>query len=314
MVNESVGNQSVRQSIYVKARNKFQAFLEKGFKWWMMTPVLIVIAGVALFPFFYSFYLSFTKATTLNFLHPGFAPPFFNYWQILKSFIFWKTLFLTLSYVALTLALEIVIGLFLAVMCDRIIKGQKVIVSLLFTPMLISTVFAGIIFRLLLNPSFGIIEYITQQLGFNGFLLSVSNAFYTVVIIDVWQWTSFIFLIAFAGLRALPREPFEAGRVFGATTFQTFRMITLPLLRPVLLIAIIFRMMDSFKAFDHIYALTSGGPGTATTTLTILVYNYAYQIDSFGRAAALGILMLIIVIFATKGLLRFMPFYKEIES
>jgi len=303
-----------RQSIYVKVRNGFQVFLEKGFKWWMMAPVLIVIVGVALFPFFYSFYLSFTKATTVSFLHPEFAPPFFNYWQILKSFIFWKTLFLTILYVILTLSLEVVIGLFLAVMCDRILKAQKIVVSLLFTPMLISSVFAGIIFRLLLNPSFGIVEYFTDKLGFMGYLLDAKNAFFTVVMVDVWQWTSFIFLIAFAGLRALPREPFEAGRVFGANTFQTFRMITLPLLRPVLLIAIIFRMMDSFKAFDHIYALTSGGPGTATTTLTILVYNYAYQIDSFGLAAALGILMLVIVIFATKGLLRYMPFYKQIES
>jgi len=305
---------SVSRSIHNKRINKFQVFLEKRFKWLMMIPVLIVIAGVALFPFFYSLYLSFTNASTVNFLHPNFVLPFHNYWLLLKSYIFWKTLFLTLSYVALTLTLEIIIGLFLAILCDRIIKGQRIIVSLLFTPMLISTVFAGIIFRLLMNPSFGVIEYITQKLGFTGFLLDVNNAFFTTVLIDVWQWTSFIFLIAFAGLRALPSEPFEAGKVFGATAFQTFRMITLPLLKPVLLIAIIFRMMDSFKAFDHIYALTSGGPGTVTTTLTVLVYKYAYQIDSFGMAAALGVLMLVIVIFATKGLLRFMPFYKEIGN
>ena len=105
-------NKSANISVNMK-QNRFQVFLEKGFKWLMMAPVLIVIAAVALFPFFYSLYLSFTKATTLNFLRPNFVLPFFNYWTILKSFIFWKTLFLTISYVAVTLALEIIIGLFL---------------------------------------------------------------------------------------------------------------------------------------------------------------------------------------------------------
>jgi len=98
--------------------------------------------------------------------------------------------------------------------------------------------------------------------------------------------------------------------VFKANAWQTFRYITLPLLKPVLTIAVIFRMMDSFKAFDHIYALTGGGPGNATATLSVLIYNFAYKADSFGIASALGIVMLVVVIFTTKGLLRFMPMYK----
>ena len=114
--------------------------------------------------------------------------------------------------------------------------------------MLISTVLGGIMFRLELNPSFGVIPYYLGKLGYTAQLLDADHALATTVLIDVWQWTSFIFLISFAGLKSLPGEPFEAARVYGANAWQTFRYVTLPLLKPVLMIAVIFRMMDAFKA------------------------------------------------------------------
>ncbi|MGA2481220.1 MAG: sugar ABC transporter permease, partial [Spirochaetia bacterium] len=130
------------------------------------------------------------------------------------------------------------------------------------------------------------------------------HALVSVILIDVWQWTSFIFLIAFAGLKSLPVEPFEAARVYGAKPWQTFWMITLPLVKPVLMVAVVFRLMDAFKAFDHIYIMTAGGPDFATTTWSVLAYNYAYTNDNFGRASAMAIILLIIVTLVVKQLLK----------
>ncbi|KKL27068.1 hypothetical protein LCGC14_2388870, partial [marine sediment metagenome] len=172
------------------------------------------------------------------------------------------------------------------------------------TPMLISTVLSGIIFRLELNPQFGVITYYLKFIGGPENLLDTKHALITVMLIDVWQWTSFIFLISFAGLKSLPVEPFEAARVYGAKPWQTFWKVTLPLLKPVLMIAVIFRMMDAFKAFDHIYILTAGGPNFATTTFSVLAYNYAYTKDHFGMASAMAIIMLIVVILITKRMLK----------
>ncbi len=207
-------------------------------------------------------------------------------------------------YVAGVLLLEIALGLGLALLADKAAKGQKWYVTLLITPMLISTVLAGIMFRLELNSQFGVIPYYLGKIGIHAQLLDSRHALITTMLIDVWQWTSFIFLIAFAGLKALPVEPFEAAKVYGAKGWQTFRYVTFPLVKPVLMIAIIFRMMDAFKAFDHIYILTSGGPDFATTTFSVFAYNYAYKQDHFGMASAMAVILLIIVIIVTKRLLK----------
>ena len=282
---------------------KVGGFVEKWFKYLMITPMTIILAGVAMYPFLFAVRLAFTNAKTINIRSPEFAG-LSNFASILTEGLFWKSAMLTVIYVVGALSLEIVIGLLLAILADRALRGQKFYVSLLITPMLISTVLAGIIFRLELNPQFGVITYYLKFIGGPENLLDTKHALVTVMLIDVWQWSSFIFLISFAGLKSLPVEPFEAARVYGAKTWQTFWKVTLPLLKPVLMIAIIFRMMDCFKAFDHIYILTSGGPNFATTTFSVLAYNYAYTKDHFGMASAMAIIILAVVILITKRLLK----------
>ncbi len=288
----------------MKARiKKSGGFVEKWFKYLMITPMTIILAGVAMYPFIFAVKLAFTNAKTMNIRNPDFAG-LKNFATILTAGLFWKSTLLTIIYVVGALSLEIVLGLYLAILADKALRGQKWYVSLLITPMLISTVLSGIIFRLELNPQFGVITYYLKFLGGPENLLDTKHALITVMLIDVWQWTSFIFLISFAGLKSLPVEPFEAARVYGAKPGQTFWKVTLPLLKPVLMIAVIFRMMDCFKAFDHIYILTAGGPNFATTTFSVLAYNYAYTKDHFGMASAMAIIMLIVVILITKRLLK----------
>jgi multiple sugar transport system permease protein len=284
-------------------RRAMGRFIDKYFKYIMITPITVILAGVAMYPFFYALFISLTNAKTANFRHPKFIG-LLNYWNIIISLRYWQAAGVTVMYVGGVLLLEIGLALLLAVLVDKATKGQKWYVTLLITPMLISTVFTGIIFRLQLNPEYGVIPYYLAKIGIKAKLLDTGHALLTTLLIDVWQWTSFIFLIAFAGLKSLPVEPFEAARVYGAKPWQTFRYVTFPLLKPVLTIAVIFRMMDAFKAFDHIYILTNGGPGNATTTFTVLAYRYAYTRDSFGMAAAMTILLLIMVIFLTKNILK----------
>lgn len=302
----STGTADIRPANRNSFRSRLNKFIEKYFKYLMILPITIVLVGVVIYPFLYALRLSFTNARTINFASPGFVG-LANYADILTSSVFWESMGISFVYVIVALVLEIGLGLGLAIVADKVTKGQRWIVSLLITPMLISTVLAGIMFRLELNPSFGVIPYYLGKLGITAQLLDSQHALWTTILIDVWQWTSFIFLIAFAGLKSLPVEPFEAAKVYGANAWQTFKYVTLPLLKPVLMIAIIFRMMDAFKAFDHIYMLTSGGPGNATTTFSILVYNFAYKMDNFGKASALGVLLLIVIILVSKVLLKYMP-------
>ena len=285
------------------ARSGLGRFTDKYIKYIMIIPVTAILAAVAIYPFLFALRLSLTNAKTNNFQNPEWVG-ISNYVNILTSGRFWDSTLLTIIYVGVALSLEIVLGLGLAMLAEKATRGQKWYVSLLITPMLISTVLAGIIFRLELNQQFGVIPYYLGKLGITANLLDTGHAMMTMILIDVWQWTSFIFLIAFAGLKSLPVEPFEAARVYGATAWQTFRYVTLPLVKPVLMIAVIFRMMDAFKAFDHIYILTSGGPDFATTTFSVLAYNYAYTTDNFGMASAMAVVLLIIIIVITKRLLK----------
>lgn len=285
------------------ARSGFGRFTDKYMKFFMILPVTVILAAVAIYPFLFALRLSLTNAKTNNFQNPDWVGVS-NYISILTSGRFWESTLLTIIYVGAALSLEILLGLALAMLAEKATRGQKWYVSLLITPMLISTVLAGIIFRLELNQQFGVIPYYLGKLGITANLLDTGHALMTMILIDVWQWTSFIFLIAFAGLKSLPAEPFEAARVYGANAWQTFRYVTLPLVKPVLMIAVIFRMMDAFKAFDHIYILTSGGPDFATTTFSVLAYNYAYTTDNFGMASAMAVVLLIIIIVITKRLLK----------
>jgi multiple sugar transport system permease protein len=285
------------------ARKKMGRFLDFYFKYIMISPMTVILAAISIYPFIFAIRLSLTNANTMT-IHAPKWMGLMNYANIFTSARFWQSTVLTLIYVAAVIALEVVLGVLLAVLVDKAAKGQRWFVSFLITPMLISTILAGIIFRLELNPQFGVVSFYSKALGLAQNLLDKKHALGSAIFIDVWQWTSFIFLISFAGLKSLPVEPFEAARVYGARSFQTFRLVTLPLLMPVLTIALVFRLMDAFKAFDHIYILTSGGPDYATTTFSVLAYNYAYTRDQFGVASAMAIILLVIVTVIVKYLLK----------
>jgi multiple sugar transport system permease protein len=164
--------------------------------------------------------------------------------------------------------------------------------------MMCTNVVIGLTFRLLMNYEFGIINYYLGQIGFAPveWLSNPSVAMYSVIVVDVWNTTSFVALLLLAGLQSLPEEPFEAAKMDGASPVQTFYYLTLPLLRQTILVALLWRLIDTFRIFDVIYLLTAGGPARATETVSIYIYRYGFQSFNLGFASAASYLMILIML------------------
>jgi multiple sugar transport system permease protein len=161
---------------------------------------------------------------------------------------------------------------------------------------MLPTVVVGVIWRLLLHPNFGAINGTLKQIGINTENLTWTAAprlaFLAVIAVDVWQWTPFVFLVLLAGLQAIPQEPYEAALIDGSTRWQTFRHVTLPLLKPAILIVLLLRTMDLLRVFDQIFILTEGGPGFATEMISLYIYRTAFRFFDFGYAAAMSFVLL----------------------
>jgi len=223
-----------------------------------------------------------------------------NYTQALHDPAFLSSLQTTAEFVALAVALETVLGLSLALLCAREVRFIRAIRGTLILPMIVTPVVVGIIFRLIYASDVGLVSTIARFLGLPPpeILGQPDVAFAGLVVLDVWEWTPLMFLILLAGIQSLPVEPFEAARVDGAGAWRTFVDHTLPMLRPVILVAITLRAIDALTTFDQVYVLTRGGPGTATQLVSIYGYQTFFQFQQFGYASALLIMVALVVIAA----------------
>jgi multiple sugar transport system permease protein len=202
--------------------------------------------------------------------------------------------------------LELLIGLLMAHLLSRVIVGAALFRGVLVLPVAATPVAVSLIWRLMYNPTGGLANHLLQQVGLSG-LKWTSTAQLVIpalVLVDVWQWTPFVVLILLAGILALPEEPFEAARIDGASSLQMLWHLEIPMLRPLMAIAIIFRFIDSFKAFDLIWVMTGGGPGYSSTTLNLFAFRTGFEFLHMGSAAALSVLMLIVAILVTRLLIR----------
>jgi multiple sugar transport system permease protein len=220
-----------------------------------------------------------------------------NYRNVWNDTFFRQAMETTLKYVVLCVAIETVLGLGLALLVSREIRfGGPIRVGLIL-PMTIAPVVVGVMWRLLFDSGVGVTDPLFQLFGFSppDVLAHNGTAFASVVLVDVWEWTPLIFLILLAGLQSLPQEPLEAALVDGAGRVRLFFDHTLPLLFPVLLVAIVLRTIDAVGTFDQIYVLTQGGPGTSTRLISIYAYNTAFLFTQYGQAAAMLIALLVMV-------------------
>jgi multiple sugar transport system permease protein len=263
----------------------------------MTTPGLLLLGAVIAFPVGWALFTSLFNYTLLA---PGFDDfvGVGNYWRAVADDEFRHAIWVTVMFVAAVVILEFALGFFIALMLNDTEKGRNVYYLILLCPLLMNPVVVGLIWRMFLHPTLGIVNYLLGGIGIGAvnWLGDSDIAFWTVVLVDIWHQVSFMIVLLLAGLSALPREPYEAARVDGANTLQSFWYITLPLMRPVILVTLLIRVIFAIKTYDLIYIMTRGGPGTATDLVSYYIYRRAFVSLELGEASAMsGILLAVIV-------------------
>ena len=229
-----------------------------------------------------------------------------NYRRMLADGAFWSSLSTTLVLTVESTAVQLVLGIGIALLFNRSWPGMGLIRSLFMAPMMIAPLFVGMIWRLMLSDDFGIVRYALQKLGVDAplWLDDPHWALQTICMVSVWEWTAFVVLFITAALQALPAEVFEAAAIDGAGRLRVVFAIVLPLLRPAILAVVLFRAIDGFKLFDIVYAMTAGGPGDATTTMAYFVYQQGIVFFDLGYSATLALVMLLLAAILSAPLLR----------
>ena len=257
----------------------------------LLTPALAVLLSLSIYPLIYSITISLQRETA-----EGLKWTLANFARLASDSFFITAMAHTFVYAAAALVLEFSIGLGLALLLNTQMRGRGFFRATLLVPMMLPTVVVGVVWRLMLNANFGAINGTLKDFGLNTESLtwtaSPRLAFLSVIVVDVWQWTPFVFLVLLAGLQAIPQEPYEAALIDGSSRWQTFRYVTLPLLKPAILIALLLRTMDLLRVFDQIFILTEGGPGFATETISLYIYRTAFRFFDFGYAAAMSFVLL----------------------
>lgn len=270
----------------------------------MLIPAIFLLTALILVPFLVGFGLSFTDY--LLSLPPARFAGFNNYIALLSSPEFWDAFRVTLIFTVASVLLQTALGLGLAILLHEETKAVPFLRAVYLLPMAVTPIAAVFTFRMMFNPSLGVFNHLLMMVGLppQDWLGTGDMALFSLVLLDTWQHTPFILLIIAGGLASLPTDPFEAAKIDGARPLQTFWLVTLPLLKPFLAIALLFRSIDAFKTFDIIYVLTAGGPGTSTTTLNMYAYKQAIEFVSLGYGATVAIVMLIIITIVTQLFLR----------
>jgi len=275
---------------------------DRALAYLLIAPTIAVLLALTIYPLIYAVKISLQGASG-NWTAQNFV-------RLAGDQFFLSALAHTLIYAVVALTFEFVIGLALALLLHKQIRGRSLFRALLLVPMMLPPVVLGVVWRLMLNANFGAVNGTMKSLGLNTEALtwtaSPKLAMASVILADVWQWTPFMFLILLAGLQAIPQEPYEAALIDGASSWQTFLHVTLPLLKPAILIALLLRTMDLLRVFDHIFILTEGGPGFATETVSLYVYRTAFRFSNFGYAAAMSFVLLAITNVISAGYIRFL--------
>ncbi len=273
---------------YEPPRRRRRAFASKRLLPYLLSlPALLACIGI-LIPFFTAVWYSLQRYRlsqpwnrSMNWGE--------NYLNFMGDPGFWNTLRISLVYAGLTVVLELAFGLAIALLLQKRTRINNIVSIMLLMPLMTAPALAALMFKLMTNPNFGILNHFAQLLGFSDFRWGASphTALFTVILVDIWVYTPFIMILLLAGLRSLPTQPFEAAALDGVPRVQQFWRITLPMLMPYILTASLFRLLDSIQQFDIIYAMTQGGPGDTLMVFQVEAYLDFFQSTNVGRSAAL---------------------------
>jgi multiple sugar transport system permease protein len=269
---------------------------QKLFPWLLVLPCLIVLLGVGVAPLLYVLLLSVTDF--------AFNKPleFVGLQNFVTAFVderFWHGMRITLWFVFASVGIQLLLALIGAWALSRINSVLRYfLLTVMLIPMLLSPTLAGLLWKMLLKARYGAVDYLVESVGIQGinWLADPTAALIGVTIADVWQWTPFVTLILFAGIQSLSHEIHEAAYVDGASLWQAFYRITLPLLHPFILLAVFLRMIDAFKTFDLIWGITKGGPGSATESIALYTHKVGFTSFDLSYAAAISLLQLVVII------------------
>ena len=279
---------------------------DRSLRFLLLLPAVLVLLVFSLYPLLYSLYSSlwnyrFGQFTTFA--------AFGNYEKMFTDGAFWGSIGTTLFFTAVVVPTELILGLGLALILIEDVRFRSFYRTVFIIPMVLAPVVVGIIFRLLYNSEFGLPNYVLENvfhLPRADWFGNSALALPSIMIMDIWQWTPFMFIVLLAGLQAIPLDLLEAGKVDGANYRKTLRYIILPLLRPTILISLLVRTMDALRIFDQVYVTTQGGPGTSTEVVTFYIYKTAFKFQQITYAAALLIVLLIITIVISVIYIRMM--------
>ena len=268
-----------------------RAALDRYFVHAAVLPTFVVMLCVFGLPLAFSLYLSFTAWAPDQALFTGRFVGLANYQDLLTYPVFTGALGITFGYTAGTVAAQLVFGLGIALLLDVDLPGMRYFRTALIVPMMVTPIVGALCWKLLLDPSHGVLnQWLGNQIVWLG---RADTALAAIWVVGVWQSTTYVTLILLAGLRSLPSEPLEAASIDGASRWQSFWYVTLPLLRPYLLVALLLRTIFEFRAFDNIYAMTGGGPANATMVLSMFTYLTSFVQFDFSLGAASAWLMLL---------------------
>jgi multiple sugar transport system permease protein len=272
--------------------------------WLYIGPALIVMGITSVYPVVYSLVMSLFNwdwGLRMDFIGLG------NYIKYLTDPSFWKVLGQTFYFTVGAVSVEIVLGFTLAVIVNRLGFGMGIIRTLLMLPLMVSGIIVALMWKILLDPTLGIVNYFLRLVGLptSVWFGSATTAMPSIIMVDTWWQTAFVFIVLSAGLRSLPTEPFEAAEVDGASGLQSFRYLTLPMISPVLLTVLIFRTIDCLKVFAIIFGTTGGGPDIATEAMQTLAYRTAFKFLFLSRSMTLMVIFSLIILAIVMIYLKF---------
>jgi len=281
------------------------SFTERNLQILFPLPAIVFIALLMVFPILYTLYLSFTNWNLTSGMEPSFVG-LSSYLRVFSEPRFLQALGRTFTFTLFAVAIEVVLGVAIALILNRAFVGKSIAKLLLLLPLVATPVAVGIVFNLFYDPTIGLLNFALNSLGLpqGRWVSSENSVIASLVLVDVWQWTPMITLIVLAGLAGLSEEPVEAARVDGASEWQILRYVTIPMVMPVILTAMILRLIDALKTFDIIFAMTGGGPGYASETLNIMGFKYSFEYFRMGQSSVILVALFLVVLLCSLGIMK----------
>ncbi|MGF1777165.1 carbohydrate ABC transporter permease [Vibrio nomapromontoriensis] len=266
-----------------------------------LAPACIFLIFGLLYPILYMMYASFLAWNPSQLISEADWVGLKNYFDLFQDASFRESLGVTLKFASVIVFLEVVLGVGLALLLDRNIRGMSILRTIFILPMMIAPIVVGLMWRYMYHPTIGIFNRTLNALGFESIpWLSDSDwALSSIIIADIWQWTPFIFILSLAALQSLPKSTLEAARIDGATQWQQVVYIKIPLMMPVLIVTLLLRLIDAFKVLEVILVMTNGGPGLSTEILSLRISRTASEFRELGEAAAMSNMLLVVLLVLT---------------